>query len=65
MEFRIDELNQGLSLGLIVTVFTGMYFFFASSIYSSENLEFISSMSFDDDKWLFQSNWSISELRPS
>jgi hypothetical protein len=32
MDFRIDELNQGLSLGLIVTVFTGMYFF-ASSIY--------------------------------
>jgi hypothetical protein len=26
MDFRIDELNQGLSLGLIVTVFTGMYF---------------------------------------
>ena len=38
MDFRIDELNQGLSLGLIVTVFTGMYFF-ASSIYLFENLE--------------------------
>ena len=36
MDFRIDELNQGLSLGLIVTVFTGMYFF-ASSIYLLEN----------------------------
>jgi hypothetical protein len=45
MDFRIDELNQGLSLGLIVTVFTGMYFF-ASSIYLLENLELISSMSF-------------------
>jgi hypothetical protein len=56
MDFRIDELNQGLSLGLIVTVFTGMYFF-ASSIYLLENLELISSMSFSDDKWLFQSNW--------
>jgi hypothetical protein len=33
MDFRIDELNQGLSL---VTVFTGMYFF-ASSIYLLEN----------------------------
>jgi hypothetical protein len=64
MDFRIDELNQGLSLGLIVTVFTGMYFF-ASSIYLLENLELISSMSFSDDKWIFQSNWSISELRPS
>jgi hypothetical protein len=50
MDFRIDELNQGLSLGLIVTVFTGMYFF-ASSIYLLENLELISSMSFSDDKW--------------
>ena len=58
MDFRIDELNQGLSLGLIVTVFTGMYLF-ASSIYVLENLELISSMSFSDDKWLFQSNWSI------
>jgi glutamate/tyrosine decarboxylase-like PLP-dependent enzyme len=46
----------------IHAVFTGMYFF-ASSIYLLENLELISSMSFSDDKWLFQSNWSISELR--
>jgi hypothetical protein len=38
-------------------------YFFASSIYLLENLELISSMSFSDDKWLFQSNWSM-EVKP-
>jgi hypothetical protein len=33
MNVRIDELNQGLSLGLIVTVFTGMYFLQVQYIY--------------------------------